>query len=85
MIKGLAIGRNVHYVYKPGDIRAAIITGIRDEEKGTVNLRVLLDVPLDVEYSKTNIGYRTADLDENFVPFDSTGTKQRTWRFPEKS
>lgn len=84
MIKGLSIGRNVHYVYKQNAIRAAIIIGIRDAEKGIVNLRVLLDYPNDIPQTISG-GAPVADLNENFVPFDSDGSKIRTWHFPEKS
>lgn len=74
-MKGLAVGRVVHYVaygtpngeYKAGAHRAAIIAEIKDAESGECVLTI---------FNPTGLHWNTAEYSEKSIP--------GTWHFPER-
>lgn len=70
-MKGLAIGRIVHYQSptQPTRIQAAMIASIKDADKGVVGLHVF---PHGTSYFATDVQYFEA------------GGAQNTWHWPEK-
>lgn len=74
MIKGLAIGRMVHYVPPSGPmpIQAAIVASIKDADRGVVGLHVF---PHGTSYFASEVSY--------FDPNGGEGPRN-TWHWPEK-
>lgn len=80
-MKGLQIGRIVHFVLRNGEHRAAMIVKIVNLELGIVNLTVFTD------WGNDGTIYDTRGMvHEQSVPFGDQPLTQvaRTWHWPEK-
>ena len=70
-MKGLAIGRIVHYVGTDREHAPAIVTRVVDLEKGIINLTVFPD--LEEPYFRYE------------VPYKETTEKASSWHWPEQA
>jgi hypothetical protein len=75
-IPGLTPGRMVHWVFKEGEHRPAIVTSIADGSWGLVNMVVFMDGPNDGYSPSQCCNWQTA-------PFDPAGAVN-TWHFIER-
>lgn len=78
-VKGLVLGRAVHYVYKKDVECAAIIIKIRNED-GLVDLHIWFPITVHHIASFNEV----SEIMECNVPFSSY-PQPRTWHFPEKT
>lgn len=78
-MKGLAIGRMVHYVLPDKQHRAAIVVRVHDAEAGLVNLTVFTDWANDGRYFDTR-----GTVHVQCAEHDAAAEKIRTWHWPEK-
>lgn len=76
-MKGLGIGRVVHYVLLSGKHRPAIVVEVWDKEAGVINLQVFTDSANDGAEMSGNLVWRTS------VKYDATGLTPNTWHWPE--
>ena len=76
-LPGLQIGRRVHYITRNGVHCAADVLRIIDEEKGIVNLHVLVDLP-EEDGPNALPFFRAHNVQFSRFP------KVETWHWPER-
>jgi hypothetical protein len=78
-MKGLTIGRVVHYVLPDKQHRPAMVVRVHDQESGLINVTVFTDWSNDGKFFDTR-----GIVHAQCVEHDPTGEKIRTWHWPEK-